>query len=488
MASNFQHSVYDGGGYDVEVIENYPEDFNCGICTLLIKDATHGCDNHVFCKSCLQENIDHGVRDEGNVICPGGCREVIDPSNLQPSKLINRMVNKLSTKCDTGFCPWKGDLLDFVQDHQKVCEYSLIPCTNDGCEITVMKRDIRQHEKDCLHQMIECDYCRGHVKKMNKKTHESVCSNETVDCLYQDIGCYDKVSRRDVALHKSTHNVKHTELMYRSFKQQQSKSIEEISLLKKENSEMKAHFVKKIQTLSTTLQKKTIEINQLKDQVKNNWKEIQPLRDSSIMLRKKENAKLQEEKLKADIKSLKDKIQINPTLQGVVELLNNDSILQVNVGCNHSLSIEELSKCYEKNNFNYVIEKLGLKNENKLMADLFHHGKFHYYDMGYSVYYMENDLIATFEGWFCFPVESNEINLDIQMPTLKIKFSKNVGLVDECIGNECEKSNFDLYLGKYKITMGKGVKVNINNAPKKLMDFSFGDKYACLHYMFESFR
>jgi len=146
MASNFQQDIHDGsyslngGGYDVEVIENYPQDFNCGICTLLIKDATHGCDNHVFCKSCLQENIDHGIRDEGKVLCPGGCRETIDPSNLQPSKLINRIINKLNSKCKNDSCEWKGDLLDFVQDHQKVCEYSLIPCNNDGCEITVMKK------------------------------------------------------------------------------------------------------------------------------------------------------------------------------------------------------------------------------------------------------------------------------------------------------------------------------------------------------------
>jgi len=328
MASNSQQDIYDGGycinggGYDVEVVENYPEDFNCGMCTLLIKDATHGCDNHVFCKSCLQENIDHGVRDEGKIICPGGCREVIDPSNLQPSKLINRMINKLNAKCNSDSCEWKGDLLDFVQDHQKVCEYSLVPCNNDGCEVTFFKKDILQHEKDCLHQIVECDYCQNHVKKMDKKTHESVCSNETVDCLYQDIGCFDKVSRRDLALHKSINHVKHTDLMYQSFKQQQSKSFEEISLLKQqrlksieeifilkqENIEMKAHFVQEIQILNSTLQIKTTEINQLKDQVKNNWKEIQPLRDNSIMLRKKENAKLQEEKLKADIKSFNDGI------------------------------------------------------------------------------------------------------------------------------------------------------------------------------------
>jgi len=142
------------------------------------------------------------------------------------------MINKLKTKCSTDSCEWKGDLLDFVLDHQKVCGYALEPCYNNGCEITFFKKDILQHEKDCLHQIVECGYCQNYLKKMNKETHESVCSNETVDCLYQDIGCDDKVSRKDAALHKSTNYVKHTELMYQSFKQQQVKSTEEISLLK----------------------------------------------------------------------------------------------------------------------------------------------------------------------------------------------------------------------------------------------------------------
>jgi len=122
---------------------------------------------------------------------------------------MNRIINKLNTKCKNDFCQWKGDLLDFVQDHQKVCEYSLIPCNNDGCEISFSKKDILQHEKDCLHQIVQCDYCQSRVKKMNK------------------------IFRKDET----------SELTCRSFKQHVAESIEEITLLKHENSEIKAQFV-----------------------------------------------------------------------------------------------------------------------------------------------------------------------------------------------------------------------------------------------------
>jgi len=42
------------GGYEVEIIENYPNFLNCVICSLIIEKATNGCECHVFCKSCIE--------------------------------------------------------------------------------------------------------------------------------------------------------------------------------------------------------------------------------------------------------------------------------------------------------------------------------------------------------------------------------------------------------------------------------------------------
>jgi len=486
MASNFQQDIYDGGysinggGYEVEVIENYPSDFNCGICTLLIKDATHGCDNHVFCKSCLQENIDHGIRDEGKVLCPGGCRETIDPSNLQPSKLINRIINKLNSKCKNDSCEWKGDLLDFVQDHQKVCEYSLIPCNNDGCEITVIKKKILQHEKDCLHQIVQCDYCQSLVKKMNK------------------------IFRKDET----------TELTCRSFKQHLAESIEEITRLKHENSETKAQLVElekksneQIIALNASLQIKTNEINQLKDDVKNNMAEIQVLKDinqQSKDVKKKVNlsdgtVKLQEETLNPDldtklnsISSLKDRLNEGPYLKLIVSLINDDSVLKINIlEENNSLEIKELSKCYEKNDFNYVINKLGLEKKQVLMRDLFHEIPYHLYE-----YYRKDGDYC--QGWLCFPIDFDEMYLEISIPNrFKLKFSKKDCLVEHCYTHARTHNGYKfkyltLYIGQSPINIQNGINVRFEirngyyDQMIKSIGFAdwFGEGYACLRYQF----
>jgi len=497
MASYFQQDIFDGGysvnggGYDVEVIENYPEDFYCGICTLLIKDATHGCDNHVFCKSCLQKNIDHGVRDEGKIICPGGCREIIDPLNLQRSKLMNRMINKLNTKCKNDFCQWKGDLLDFVQDHQKVCEYSLIPCNNDGCEISFFKKDILQHEKDCLHQIVECDYCQSLVKKMNKVCLKDVSVNHTelMSLKHQQVKSIEEISL---------------------LKHQQVKSIEEISVLKHENKELKAQVTElekksneQIQSLNATLQTKTTEISQLKDEVKNIKKEIQILRDNDQQLknaRTKENTKLedknvklQEEKLKTDLKlkanetnSLKDRMNAKSNLKFIVSLMNDDSVLKIKLLVwDNLLAIKELSKCYEKDNFNYVIDKLGLGNEKVLMADLFRNTLYHLYEY--------ENIGGYCQGWLCFPIDFDKMYFEISIPyRFKLKISREECLLSSVSYFVNYNNCFTLYIGKSKINMKVGIKANIQNAGyigQMMKNIGVADwfyeRYACLHYVFK---
>jgi len=73
-------SEISSGGYDVQVIGEYSPQLNCGICTLIICDATHGCIDHAFCKVCILKHIECGIRTNGNFMCPGGCAKAIDPT------------------------------------------------------------------------------------------------------------------------------------------------------------------------------------------------------------------------------------------------------------------------------------------------------------------------------------------------------------------------------------------------------------------------
>jgi len=76
-------------GYEVQVVGDFLPHLNCGICLLIIKNATHGCSKHVFCKGCILKHVESGIRTDGKLMCPGGCGKCIDSSKGR-AKLLFR--------------------------------------------------------------------------------------------------------------------------------------------------------------------------------------------------------------------------------------------------------------------------------------------------------------------------------------------------------------------------------------------------------------
>jgi len=182
-------------GYDVEVIEDYPSKLNCIICTYVIKHATHGCENHVFCKLCVNNYAEHhNIRNEDSLICPGGCKEEIDPENLQPNLFVDLLIKTLKTKCLNDSCSWQGYLIDLVEVHRMNCDHVKVNCANLGCQEMFSKQDVDKHDEICLYKSIQCCYCDHTIIKINKEKHEETCLPEVVACEYHSIGCNIKVA------------------------------------------------------------------------------------------------------------------------------------------------------------------------------------------------------------------------------------------------------------------------------------------------------
>jgi len=260
--------------------------------------------------------------------------------------------------------------------------------------------------------------------------------------------------------------------------------------------------------LNAALQIKKNEINQIKKDVKNNITEIQVLKDITQHLkgvRKKVilsdgTVKLQEETLNPDLdtklnsmSSLKDRINKGPYLKLIVSLMNDDSVLKINIlKWANLLAMKELSKCYEKNDFNYVIYKLGLEKKQVLMHDLFHEIPYHLYE-----YYRKDDNYC--QGWLCFPIDFDEMYFEISIPErFKLKFSKKDCLVEYCYPGYDRPTPyhnsryFALYIRQSPIKTRNGVNVGFeirNGYYDQMMksigfgDF-FGEGYACLRYGF----
>jgi len=236
MASNA--NIYTTG-YDVQVVGDFLPHLNCGICTLILRDSMHGCINHVFCKACITKHIECGIKNNGNVTCPGGCNIVINPDQLEPNKVIDLMVNTLTTRCSNDGCTWKGDLLDLDQVHQINCDFLLQICVNNGCNQKYLQKDILQHNEECLFKLIKCSYCQTDILRLHKEAHAVQCFNEHVKCIYYDIGCKKEFRRKDVHSHEQTNHAEHTRLLYQSL----TNSNNQIKYLKQENVAMKKENV-----------------------------------------------------------------------------------------------------------------------------------------------------------------------------------------------------------------------------------------------------
>jgi len=271
MARNTNSAVSSSLGYDVHVVGEYSPQLNCGICTLIINNATHCCKNHAFCKVCIVKYIECGINTNGNVICPGGCAKVIDSTKLETNVFADRMVNTLPTRCSNAECPWRGDLLDLVQVHRMNCDYQTIPCNNEGCNVEYLKGEFIQHDKECLFKLLQCEYCQDEVLRMDKNKHLVGCLNEHVDCVYLDIGCQIKISRSSVIEHEYEHQSEHMRLLYQNF----THCKKELSISNNENATLK----KKIEDLEI---KSNEEISYLKQEVKSIRTEFEEFKKESV--------------------------------------------------------------------------------------------------------------------------------------------------------------------------------------------------------------
>jgi len=263
-------------GHEVELMENYPSGFNCAICSLIINNATHGCERHVFCESCIQEYLTKSFEKECP-ICPGGCRKQIDPAKLSPNFTIDMMINKLKSKCSFKNCSWTGDLLDLVQDHRSQCIYATIKCSRNGCGESFLKEDKEKHDKCCVYKYLQCCYCENDVLRMNKEDHEKSCAMEKVNCIYREVGCNNVMCRRDVDKHEHDYQSLHMKLSFQNnIRNEKRLTRENINLKEKLNFEveksikevkqLKQHNYELNGKINIVVEKTTEEMNQLRKQ------------------------------------------------------------------------------------------------------------------------------------------------------------------------------------------------------------------------------
>ena len=225
----------DIGGYDYTFVNTPPDRLVCRICDYVSRDPRMSeCCGHNFCESCL-ENANKAASI--TKACPI-CRD--DGFTTYRNKQADREARNLEIACpnEEMGCTWQGEINHvsghFV-DNILGCEYENVKCTNFDCEEMVQRRSLRDHVwMDCLHRTSRCQYCRtydkylfiigDHVKQCPKyplpcpnncevesvlredmETHKKECPLEVIQCEYHNMGCEERMMRKNKRKHEEEH-------------------------------------------------------------------------------------------------------------------------------------------------------------------------------------------------------------------------------------------------------------------------------------------
>ena len=83
------------------------------------------------------------------------------------------------------YCKESGEYQERTTTHLEECPKMKIPCPNDGCDVKVQRCKISQHLDECLFELCLCKYT--------------------------DIGCTEKLPRKDLEKHQND-STKHIQL------------------------------------------------------------------------------------------------------------------------------------------------------------------------------------------------------------------------------------------------------------------------------------
>ena len=196
------------------------EELKCPICLELVSDPVQTSCGHLFCGKCIK----------GTNTCP------IDRSQFtsHADNFNHRRVRNFKVKCPKkGIgCQWQGVLGDVEEHSNTGCGYVTVVCTNNGCGLEVVRKELDTHKrKVCSQRLYMCPYCfqrdthqeivtthfttcpempllcpggcgSGMLMRRNMAEHLSEkCPEELVQCRYAIAGCEEAVKRKDLDEH-----------------------------------------------------------------------------------------------------------------------------------------------------------------------------------------------------------------------------------------------------------------------------------------------
>ena len=144
-------------GYDKErLVTTISRNFLCLLCSNVLKEPVLCPRNqHCFCRGCITKHLENSRR------CPTCADELTEETLTEPNKIVTDYLSELKIRCvyhDRGcqeIVP-----LQHLDQHEDSCGYIRAVCTNDGCGVTLNKRNLIHHESElCEYRKLKSHSC-----------------------------------------------------------------------------------------------------------------------------------------------------------------------------------------------------------------------------------------------------------------------------------------------------------------------------------------
>ncbi len=271
-------------GYQCIFVNNV-KDYECPLCLHVTRDPnlTSCCGQH-FCHHCIQIII------SSNKPCPF-CKENGFTTFLD--KKQKRRVFDLKVYCKKAWCDWKGSLGELEQHLSEKCLYVSVNCSYN-CGEAIFRLRLKQHQSnECPKRPHSCKHCQlegtyqdikeNHVPVCSKypvscpnecevsslqrdqlEQHLRECPLTIVECELREVGCEEKLQRKDLDRHMEEGARKHLTLSTSYFIKNLRRQDKEIAKLQQENEKLRHNC----SLLDQQNKEQKIKLTMLADQVK----------------------------------------------------------------------------------------------------------------------------------------------------------------------------------------------------------------------------
>ncbi|XP_016087519.1 TNF receptor-associated factor 5-like isoform X2 [Sinocyclocheilus grahami] len=216
------------------------QQFVCPSCGgMVLNPHQTGC-GHIFCARCVRAYIENG----GSSKCPLDSIPIKSEEIFQDNCCKRELLN-LEVYCTNApDCAQRVTLCN-LQGHLKACQYERLRCSNSGCNDTVLRKNLLDHQrKVCSFRLESCHHCRqpflaSHLQAHQKtscpeiqdpcpnkcpqmirrhklQAHADECLEVETDCIYKNYGCTFRDKRGKVQVHENTEFSSHVRLVLES--------------------------------------------------------------------------------------------------------------------------------------------------------------------------------------------------------------------------------------------------------------------------------